>query len=217
MLNEIKLGFKLLKYGYRLKFNIFIMGLIFTIGLVTEIASKGTNYIGGAYFMICAMFGFQFVCSVGLSEYIQSTGVKKKLSVDVPVLLHAVLSLFTLLLIVIERAMLIQFYPENEIMVIKMFIIVVTFNVATHIYTGICYKYFFVGVVIFTAMFVGLLTFFNYSLSGYSAWIHINHGIGYYALIAFVITLVAIAIEYVICSLLYRKPLSEYAFRGMIK
>ena len=217
MLKEIRLGFKLLRYGYRLKFNVACMLVIFLIGLISEIVTKGTSFIGGAYFMICSMFAFQFVCSVCLSEYIQSTGVKKKLSVDVPVILHAVLSLVTLVIIIIERSILIQMYPANEAVVVKMFIMVVAFNAITHIYTGICYKYFVAGVFIFIAMFMGIMMFFNYAMLGPRATIYITHGMGFYAVIALVVTIVAIAIEYILCSLLYKKPLSDYAFKGIFK
>ena len=52
MLKDVKLGFQLLKYSYRLNSNIMISGAILLIGVLVEILSKGTSLIGGVYFML---------------------------------------------------------------------------------------------------------------------------------------------------------------------
>ena len=47
MLKDIKLGFKLLKYGYKLKLNVILLALFAIIGIASDIMSKGTSIIGG--------------------------------------------------------------------------------------------------------------------------------------------------------------------------
>lgn len=42
MLKDIKLGFKLLKYGYKLKLNIFMLAFFAIFGIASDIMSKGT-------------------------------------------------------------------------------------------------------------------------------------------------------------------------------
>ena len=86
MLKDIKLGFKLLKYGYKLKLNIFMLAFFAIFGIASDIMSKGTSIIGGIYIMMCGMFTFQLIMSMDVSELIQSTSLKKKLQIYIPVL-----------------------------------------------------------------------------------------------------------------------------------
>jgi hypothetical protein len=78
MLKDIKLGFKLLRYGYKLKLNVIMLVFFAIFGIASEIFSKGTSIIGGVYFMMSGMFTFQLIMSMDVSELIQSTSLKKK-------------------------------------------------------------------------------------------------------------------------------------------
>ena len=49
MLKDIKLGFKLLRYGYKLKLNVIMLVFLAVIGIASDIMSKGTTIIGGIY------------------------------------------------------------------------------------------------------------------------------------------------------------------------
>ena len=53
MRKDIKLGFKLLRYGYKLKLNVIMLVFFAIIGIASDIMSKGTSIIGGVYFMMC--------------------------------------------------------------------------------------------------------------------------------------------------------------------
>ena len=65
MLKDIKLGFKLLRYGYKMKLNVIMFVFFAVIGIASDIMSKGTSIIGGVYFMMCGMFTFQLIMSDG--------------------------------------------------------------------------------------------------------------------------------------------------------
>lgn len=77
MLKDIKLGFKLLRYGYKLKLNVIMLVFFAVFGIASDIMSKGTTIIGGVYFMMSGMFTFQLIMSMDVSELIQSTSLKK--------------------------------------------------------------------------------------------------------------------------------------------
>ena len=68
MLKDIKLGFKLLRYGYKLKLNVILLVFFAVIGIASDIMSKGTTIIGGIYFMMSGMFTFQLIMSMDVSE-----------------------------------------------------------------------------------------------------------------------------------------------------
>ena len=46
MLKDIKLGFKLLRYGYKLKLNVIMLVFFAVFGIASDIMSKGTTIIG---------------------------------------------------------------------------------------------------------------------------------------------------------------------------
>lgn len=108
MLKDIKLGFKLLRYGYKLKLNVIMFVFFAVIGIASDIMSKGTSIIGGVYFMMCGMFTFQLIMSMDVSELIQSTSLKKKLQIYIPVMSSTVINLVVFTFLVIERVILIQ-------------------------------------------------------------------------------------------------------------
>ena len=68
MLKDIKLGFKLLRYGYKLKLNVIMLVFLTVIGIASDIMSKGTTIIGGIYFMMSGMFTFQLIMSKSTSS-----------------------------------------------------------------------------------------------------------------------------------------------------
>ena len=114
MLKDIKLGFKLLRYGYKLKLNIFMLAFFAIFGIASDIMSKGTSIIGGIYIMMCGMFTFQLIMSMDVSELIQSTSLKKKLQIYIPVLSSTVINLIVFTFLVIERVILIQNSVADE-------------------------------------------------------------------------------------------------------
>ena len=85
-LKDIKLGFKVLRYGYKLKLNVIMLVFFAVFGIASDIMSKGTTIVGGIYFMMSGMFTFQLIMSMDVSELIQSTSLKKKLQIYIPVM-----------------------------------------------------------------------------------------------------------------------------------
>ena len=102
MLKDIKLGFKLLRYGYKLKLNVIMLVFLAEIGIASDIMSKGTTIKGGIYYMMSGMFTYQLILSMEVSELIQSTSLKKKLQIYIPVMSSTVIILVGFTVLVIE-------------------------------------------------------------------------------------------------------------------
>lgn len=66
-MKDLILGFKLLRYGYKLKTNVMMLILFTAIGFVTELSSHGTNILGGFYFMLTGMFAYQMIIYMNAS------------------------------------------------------------------------------------------------------------------------------------------------------
>ena len=83
MFKQIKFGLSLVKYGFKLKSNIAMLVFFLIIGFIVEIGSKGTNLIGGVYFMLIGLFAFQLIMSLTLSNFIQTSPAKKRLQITI--------------------------------------------------------------------------------------------------------------------------------------
>ena len=133
-------------------------------GIASDIMSKGTTIIGGVYFMMSGMFTFQLIMSMDVSELIQSTSLKKKLQIYIPVMSSTVINLVIFTFLVVERVILIQ----------------------------------------------------------YGAFVPVSNavfklGLPVVALLGYIAILAGGAFEILIGELLYKKPLSEFAFRGFFR
>ena len=215
MLKDIKLGFKLLRYGYKLKLNVIMLVFFAIIGIASDIISKGTSIIGGIYFMMCGMFTFQLIMSMDVSELIQSTSLKKKLQIYIPVMSSTVINLVVFTFLVIERVILIQnSVADKKQLIFTLFTIDV---VLLTVYTSICYKYFVLGFIVFMVLFMAVFTV----LSG-AAFVPVSNavfklGLPVVALLGYIAIFAGGAFEILIGELLYKKPLSEFAFRGFFR
>lgn len=209
MLKDIKLGFKLLRYGYKLKLNV-IMLVFFTIfGIASEIFSKGTSIIGGVYFMMSGMFTFQLIMSMDVSELIQSTSLKKKLQIYIPVLASTVINLILFTFFVVERVVLIQMGVADKTQIIYTLFMLDVILLITYLYTSICYKYFVLGFILFMVAFMAAFMGFADTIAAL--------GLPVIALFGYIAIFVGGALEILIGELLYKKPLSEFAFRGFFR
>ena len=213
MLKDIKLGFKLLRYGYKLKLNVIMLVFFAVIGIASDIMSKGTTIIGGIYFMMSGMFTFQLIMSMDVSELIQSTSLKKKLQIYIPVMSSTVINLVIFTFLVVERVILIQYgvADKTQLFTLDVALLIV------YLYTSICYKYFVLGFIVFMVLFMGVFTV----LSG-AAFVPVSNavfklGLPVVALLGYIAIFAGGALEILIGELLYKKPLSEFAFRGFFR
>ena len=112
-MKDLILGFKLLRYGYKLKTNVMMLILFTAIGFLVELSSHGTNILGGFYFMLTGMFAYQMIIYMNASDYVQSSVMKRKLEVGMPVIVSTVVYLVLFTILVAEKYILIRMYPEN--------------------------------------------------------------------------------------------------------
>lgn len=217
MFKDLTLGLKLLKYGYKMKLNVVMIILILGIGVVMEIATKGTSPIGGFYLMLCGLFAYQMIISLDISAMIQTTAMKKKLQVKIPVIVSTLFYLVTFTFLIVERAIMINADPDNKEQLLFTLFTIVVMMFATFLFSGVCYKFMFVAmillIIVISSSTVVLQILWNVGLGAKM----MNMGLGMIAVLGYVAILSGALIEYAISSLLYRFPLSDFAFRGIFK
>lgn len=217
MLKDLKMGFQLMKYGYKIKMNVIMMVVILAFGIVAEISSKGTSFLGGFYLMMTGMFAYQLIMSMDISEMVQSSAAKRKLQVGLPVVASTVVYLASYTFLLVERVILIHQNPQSKEELLYTLFTILLIMITVYIFSSICYKYFVAGMILFLILFIGVDTgaviLWN---NGIGAWL-CQIGLGWLAVLGYAVVLLGGGIEYLLGSLLYRKPLSEFAFRGIFK
>jgi len=217
MIKNLKTGFKLLKYSYKCKINLILLAFFTVIGLVSEISSHGTNMLGGFYFTMSGMFAYQMIVSMDISGMVQSSAMKKRLQISMPVFVSTVIYIILYTVLVIERIILVHVNPQDKDMLMFTLFTIVMMLFIMFIFSAICYKYFVAGFIIFFALLIGtVLVLDEVCMRGGYEFI-CNMGFGTFIIIGYAVILAGGAIEYLIGKLLYRKPLSEFAFRGIFK
>ncbi len=216
-MKDLILGFKLLRYGYKLKTNVMMLILFTAIGFVFELSSHGTNILGGFYFMLTGMFAYQMIIYMNASDYVQSSVMKRKLEVGMPVIVSTVVYLVLFTILVAEKYILIRMYPENTENYQDTLFMIIFILFGAMIFCGVRYKYFVASLIVFMLVIMTCMSTLN-------SWLYHHHisevislGIVKLAILGYAAILLGGVIEYLLSSLLYRKQLSEFAMSGLSK
>ena len=206
--------FKLCKYSYQIKTNIIFLILFMSIGILNEVASQGTSYLGGFYIVMCGIYIFQFVMSLCMSDMIMSSWLGRRVQLDIPVKLNSIVSLILYTILGLFRLYLTGRYPEkaNEIAASLLAINIMFFFI--FIYAAVVYKYFIVSIVVFCFTITFAITGFNI-LNNIEVLSNIT--IGQAVASGYIIIVVGTILQYLICRLLIKKPITQRAFRGIFK
>ncbi len=216
-MKDLILGFKLLRYGYKLKTNVMMLILFTVIGFVVELSTHGTNMIGGFYFMLTGMFTYQMIIYMNASDYVQSSAMKRKLEVGMPVIVSTVVYLVLLTILVAEKYILIRMYPENTAQYQDTLFMIILILFGAMIFCGVCYKYFVVSFIVFMLVVMTGVSTVNSWLYDHHISEVINSGLAKLAILGYAAIIIGGVLEYLFSSLLYRKQLSELAMSGLSK
>lgn len=211
MLRDIVIGFKLIKHSNTRKIDILIIALFLCIGVIVEISSRGLNFLGGFYIAASILSIYEQVEKVAVFTLVQSSGLKKTLQTVIPVVTSFVLEIFLFTLLLIERIILINMYPENRAELLKSLFMVIVFLLLCVIYCTICLKFYVVSTVIFVFMAGALSAIGNMELFRNSMSLPLLAAIGYITIV------VGAASQYLISNLMYKYSFSKFVFRRLVK
>lgn len=207
MLRDIVIGFKLIKHSNTRK----IIALFLCIGVIVEISGRGLNFLGGFYIAASILCIYEQVEKVAVFTLVQSSGLKKALQTVIPVVTSFVLEIFLFTLLLIERIILINMYPENRAELLKSLFMVIVILLLCVIYCTICLKFYVVSTVIFVFMAGALSAIGNMELFRNSMSLPLLAAIGYITIV------VGAASQYLISNLMYKYSFSKFVFRRLVK
>lgn len=218
MKKDFLLAIKLMKYGLSVKLEL-SLGLICLIaGILIDIKSKGSTYIGGFYISLSCLFLFQLIMSMDISTLVQSSAYKRKIQVVLPYLfaVPAILLAFTLIIILhisfIHSG--VEGYSASENFMIQTnYILLLSIVLGiVMIYFGFCYKYFVASSVILVVVISAAMLIANTEV-----FRSICQSLPLTIVVSYLILIAGIALSCLFSALLYRKKLSRIAFSGFNK
>ena len=216
MINNWKLGFKIIRHGYGLVMSI-IQGIAFFLfgGFFFFLQISTNNFRGGipgqVVFLCIGMLPVQMLYSLSVSNLVLTSPVRKKLQTSVPAVLTWSCMTFLYLTTALVRAVMAWNLPEIRSGVCSELVVLGLVAMAMMLYLGIAYKYFVLSLLLlFPIIFISV----NMGMPVELNWAVFSQG-NVSLILAAAIGLACIGLgaigEYFISLLVYKRPMSKMA------
>ncbi len=220
MISDLKLGFKMMKYGHsaKLSFVASILMVVFGLLLSTVGITAESSFLGGYFIMLAALLLMQLLATVNAANLVQVSPAKKKLQTRIPALFSVVLMLAGYLFSVIIAGVVVCTRPERAGNVNNYMIITAIIMGVIMMYYGACYKYFVVSTVLFLVVFLAGTPLINGSLQlVFMPFTDSRANFGLAALIGLAVILLGGLLQYLISLALYKAPISKLALGATLR
>lgn len=217
MINDMKLGIRLLRYGYGIKTNVVLLIVCVAADVLffaLELAGINTP-LDGYMLLACAMVPVQILCSLNAVDIVLSSPVRKKMQTLIPALMSLCTTLAAYLVIILKKTVIVLIHPENTAQSSMMLVYLAFLAAWIMAFTGALYKSFFV----FLGMCFSLSAIISFSLmpvlrSNFLGEDMVSLAQG--ALIGVILILAGGALEYALSVLFYKKPVSKKVLGGKL-
>lgn len=220
MINDIKLGFKVMEFGHgRVSTLIGCLIVIFAGVFICGISAVfSTSLPGGYFFMMAEIFAMQLYYSVNISSLVLASPARKKLMTSVPAALSTacMLAAYAVTLLIVGFVSYLR--PDNLSAACAQIAFTAGIMGVVLIYTGAVYKYFVAATGLFLVGF--LCVYLLYPVSG--VWISSIFGSGWNAFaltaaLGLVFLLICSCLEYLLFLALYRAPMSKMSQNNSLR
>lgn len=214
MVNNLRLGMKSLRYSYGWKRTMVCMALLTVPGVVMAVAGPHLKLgiFSGFILVIEAIFPMQLLASLGVSNMLQASPLKKKMQTSVPALFCTFCMTAVFLLSLLICGIRVMGEPAEIQAVCEEIVQYALWMACVMMYLAVTYKYFLVATIFFLAVNTNLW-------SGYLGSRFVNfsalEGVAAPFLAAAALGLGIIAaggiLEYLLSLLVYKAPMSKQA------
>lgn len=215
MIKQIKMGIKMMRYGYGLKMSIGFVAFFVLAGITLSFVSETAP--GGAYMiMVAGMWPDQMICSLGTANFVRSSPWKRSAETAAPTLLGFLNFLACYLIVFLTCLLRFAAGAQESAAIAGDMIIVGTLTALMMVFCGMAYKYMVAATIIFFAAYLMLVTFSNM----FKLWLVEHSSMPFFAgaLIGLAEIVAGAVAEYAITCVLYKRPMSKNAqFAGLRK
>ena len=213
MIENVKFVFALQKFGFQRRLQLGSMAIFYLIGVVIELATHGTFWLGMFFMMMAPMYMVQVIYSMCMSTLVTASPYGKRIQTSIVSCGDLFFSLVSMTIIVIMKAVEVALYPQQKDALISVFVILSVMMLVLHIYTAFVYKFYVLSIVLLFVIIWPLSFYMGYSVSDARFFTLPTIPVSFVGavLIAYASTLLGVGLQYVLTKLIYRAPLSKYA------
>ena len=213
MIENVKLIFALQKFGFQRRLQLGSMVIFYLIGVVIELATRGTFWLGMFFMMMAPMYMVQVIYSMCMSTLVTASPYGKRIQTSIASCGDLIFSLVSTTIIVIMKAVEVALYPQQKDALISVFVILSVMMLVLHMYTAFVYKFYALSIVLMLLIVWPISFYMGYSVSGTSSFSLPTIPVSFAGavLIAYASTLIGVGLQCVLAKLIYRAPLSKYA------
>lgn len=217
MINDMKLGIRLLRYAYGIKINlVLLIGCVAADMLFFVLELMGILFpLDGYLLLAVGMIPVQLLFSLNAVNFVLASPARKKLQTSVPAALNGCAMLGAYLIIILKKTMTSLVYPDKIAQKAAALVYLAFLAALMTAFTGMIYKSFIAYMVMFFPL-CGSIVFFMGRISEWDVfenrWISLVWG----ALIGIALITAGTAIQYALSVLFYRKPVSKRVLGGQL-
>ncbi len=229
MINNLKLGFKIMKYGHAAKLSYISSAVLLVIGVLFCVLScivGGTTRgnispLPGGYFMtMVALLFLQLLSTAGAANLVQTSPRKRKLQTSVPAVLSVTLMMAGYLFTVVIMGITCWFHPAAIVTAAMQMFAGAILSGIVMVYYGACFKYFYTSTIMFIIVFFFCYVFGfsqNNLLENIMLFDGSWAGWGLTAALGAAVILVCGFLQYLISLAVYKAPVSKMALGAKLR
>lgn len=216
MINDIKLGIKIMRYGHGFVLNIILGAWFLVIGIGVIILSMSghlINWSGGCFAIAAALMPIQIIFSLNTSNMVLSSPVRKKMQTVVPTAIACICTLSMYIVVDLLLLIMVCINPDRIPVACSLVALQILFAVFFMIYIPICYKYMvaaiIIGIIVWTCVINAIMI-----MPDVNSFSFFNKGISSFLLISALGLPGIVAggfIQYLLSLLFYKAPVSKYS------
>lgn len=215
MINDLKLGIKLMRYAYMVKANVAIAILMVVFGvfvtLGVNLSGVASNMPGGYIVMLAPLFLTQMLSSVSVTNMAQASSAKRRLQTSVPTAINLFSTLLGYFIISIAEYICVAVLPERREIICGELFFIAALSALLIIYASVAYKFFVISILLFVPAMMGSVYFRNAIGWGTKLFAGMKHLFAFTVVAGIVIIAAACVLHYFITLALYKVPMSKYA------
>lgn len=218
MINDIKFGMKIIKYGHGIKMTILVCALYLLLGVlnIALMLSSQANNFGALMFLCIAIMPAQVFSSLNISNMVLASPLRKKMQTSIPSIITCAFMVILYLINLVIYGIVAYVRPDLIGYIFRTMLVSIAFSALATIYTAVAYKLMLAGSIMF------VLIFFAFFMALGGAWDSLLLGNGFMPFViisaAGVPVIIASgAIGYLLTLAIYKKPMSKYSQNAFLR
>ena len=161
MIEDLKLGIKLLKYSLQFKMSVIVACIFIAIGLIYDMALvpiSGTAI--STYYLFGMVFGAQMISSLNASSMVQSSPCKKRLQTRIMTAICVCMEIIPITVMLAIKAVQYYYKEDMRVYVINSILIVSAAVLLLNLYMVMATKFYWSSTIVFLVVVIFYAVFF---------------------------------------------------------